>query len=1282
MNRFSALCFVVLSAWSACAEQVQTVALDLIKPNNTFPLEFVEGTTPTVRALIRQNGTPYTGVSSWTGVLYYAAADDSATGVIVTNTSTGPDYVQWQLTRAQVATAGTYFVQFLFRGPAGLVQEWNRGELTIEDGGAAGPVLPWSPNYTGVYNRAEIDAIVSGLSNATLRADIDAASNRLDVVEPIVTDITSRVDVVETAILPLDRGVILTNQYSIPLVGATGTNGLVVVSRSRLSGNANPHIRMGLAGTPGNLEFYSGTNSDSEIAFYGGGGVNPYQKRLSLDGFGLLNLYGGTLTNGYLVGDWTLTGNLNLNGSGLTGIGSGPYLATSQAVVRLQASTSTWNAVSALTGRVADVEAAIGDMPDSGLVFSNQYSIPLLGATGAGGLVLVSSNRLAGYAAPHIRLGVGGGTTYGDAEIYAGTNYEAMIVFYAGNDLNLYRRRMSVDGFGNVDFYGGRLTNGYLAGNWTIDGNLNLSGHSISNVAEHTFYFTNGVSFSSLDVVNFKAATQAVVRIQASTNTWNSAATLAGTALQPAATNGTPEAIAALESYTSRVVTAEADIATLQTGRATRVSLYATNAALRAYVAASVAASTSGIPELVSAATANVATLQTGRVTLVQFYATNSALRAYAVAAATGATSGIPERVTAVEAYTSRVAAAEADIATLQTGRATRVELAATNAALRAYAAASAAGVTSGVPERITAVEGFTNEAHTAYGWGNHASAGYLTAATNTLLQLYVADSGVHGDNLTTNAAFTGSADGWSLVNAVYSANRIHCPFGQACTIAPTNGVTILPYRFYWVSFDRVTSSSDETITLTLGGDTETWTAGASATLTALMFATTNTPPELLVTPVSGAAYIDNFYVYEVTYGSVNAAAALSAPLIYLNGSNLIATIDAQASNIVASAEARLAVLETGSATVAGWQGSNAVLQAQITALGPAAVTTNQWQGSNAVLQAQINLRATAAQLAATNTALLAVIASETNRAQQAEVALAAYTNRAATALQPAATNDLNSRLVSAEGDIDVLETGTVSRASLTVSEGTSNAWDATSQTLVIRTNYAGAVQAAWTNIQDAGGYGLTNLDATVGLTFEGNVSRRLGWASGGFNFGGNMISNVGVARVTGLILRGGTQATGTVTSASSASSNSAVLATGKYVEEAIKGGRVRPSLYRYQACATAGQEVYVLASGEGITATILGTGITITIPSGVRLVSARVRWPGTSGTTITLDLGTADMANSGLADRWGCTAAVYREDTGAQILTAAAKLVVGTHDQVQVTGLHDTQVNHIVLHW
>jgi hypothetical protein len=84
------------------------------------------------------------------------------------------------------------------------------------------------------------------------------------------------------------------------------------------------------------------------------------------------------------------------------------------------------------------------------------------------------------------------------------------------------------------------------------------------------------------------------------------------------------------------------------------------------------------------------------------------------------------------------------------------------NHASAGYAANS--GLSSAT-QRITAVEGYTNEAHTAYGWGNHASAGY--AANSGLSSATQRITAVEGY---TNEAHT--AYGWgNHASAGYAAN-------------------------------------------------------------------------------------------------------------------------------------------------------------------------------------------------------------------------------------------------------------------------------------------------------------------------------------------------------------------------------------------------------------------------------------------------------------------------------------------------------------------------------
>jgi hypothetical protein len=119
-------------------------------------------------------------------------------------------------------------------------------------------------------------------------------------------------------------------------------------------------------------------------------------------------------------------------------------------------------------------------------------------------------------------------------------------------------------------------------------------------------------------------------------------------------------------------------------------------------------------------------------------------------------------------------------------------------------------------------------------------------------------------------------------------------------------------------------------------------------------------------------------------------------------------------------------------------------------------------------------------------------------------------------------------------------------------------------------------------------------------------------------------------------------------------------------------------TLARYAARSTSGSEVYVTATSTGITATLSGSTATFTIPSGVIPLSAQIRVPAGSGTTLTLAVGTNWYPNTGWSDRWGFSAAVYREDTGAQVTSASTKLSPSTFTEGQVLGLVDTVVSRV----
>lgn len=118
-------------------------------------------------------------------------------------------------------------------------------------------------------------------------------------------------------------------------------------------------------------------------------------------------------------------------------------------------------------------------------------------------------------------------------------------------------------------------------------------------------------------------------------------------------------------------------------------------------------------------------------------------------------------------------------------------------------------------------------------------------------------------------------------------------------------------------------------------------------------------------------------------------------------------------------------------------------------------------------------------------------------------------------------------------------------------------------------------------------------------------------------------------------------------------------------------------ALYRYAARTNSGEEINVLATGLGVTASRTSTTITMTIPAGVRVLSLTVRWDGSLGSGYTLDMGTADMGNTALTDRWGALFSACREDTGALIAGASCRLDTSDHDTLIVGGLPTTTTTH-----
>lgn len=106
---------------------------------------------------------------------------------------------------------------------------------------------------------------------------------------------------------------------------------------------------------------------------------------------------------------------------------------------------------------------------------------------------------------------------------------------------------------------------------------------------------------------------------------------------------------------------------------------------------------------------------------------------------------------------------------------------------------------------------------------------------------------------------------------------------------------------------------------------------------------------------------------------------------------------------------------------------------------------------------------------------------------------------------------------------------------------------------------------------------------------------------------------------------------------------------------------------------------VEVLASGPGITATLVsGNHMEFIIPSGVKLISVKMRFTGYS--TLIVKMGTGDMTNANEGNRWMPIVQAWREDTHQQLMGLTTQPDVSNFDTFTISGLINTTPNHIRL--
>lgn len=207
------------------------------------------------------------------------------------------------------------------------------------------------------------------------------------------------------------------------------------------------------------------------------------------------------------------------------------------------------------------------------------------------------------------------------------------------------------------------------------------------------------------------------------------------------------------------------------------------------------------------------------------------------------------------------------------------------------------------------------------------------------------------------------------------------------------------------------------------------------------------------------------------------------------------------------------------------------------------------------------------------------------------------------------------------------------------------------------------AEYAATTNV-DMNEHGLTNVTyielggeyRTNWPTGGGSTSDVSTWASypagTNVNFNGFNGTNVGSLHVTNAITLGGVSRT----------------------TWPVSGA----ALYRYSALATSGEEIEVLATDTGITASWSTDIVTFSIPAGVKIISARLRIAQgsthhTAGVS-TFDMGTTDMGNSSAADRWIPNVTGVREVAGSAVsLTVSLSGVLTTYNRFKIAGISTT---------
>ncbi len=121
------LAAILALAASAClAARIETISIDLERPQQPFVIPLTEATDSTVSAQLLASGSEF-DPTGWTGLLWYGT---TAGGYTLTNSASGYGLMTWSIPVYSMPTNGRYSVQIL-GAISNRVEEWGRGAMIV-----------------------------------------------------------------------------------------------------------------------------------------------------------------------------------------------------------------------------------------------------------------------------------------------------------------------------------------------------------------------------------------------------------------------------------------------------------------------------------------------------------------------------------------------------------------------------------------------------------------------------------------------------------------------------------------------------------------------------------------------------------------------------------------------------------------------------------------------------------------------------------------------------------------------------------------------------------------------------------------------------------------------------------------------------------------------------------------------------------------------------------------------------------------------------------------------